>query len=390
MRGEMANPRYICHFHTPIRMPDTDAKKKQQYPERDYTAGGILGSKDYRGSTGNEEIDGMVSELVESWRVGENQALIEEMIITALNIGHDNMGVAELKLLNRNLKELRKADNVFRPYSHRRKVTVYGSARTKPGEPEFEAAKTFSKTMQEHGCMVITGAGHGIMGAANEGAGRRDSFGLNIALPFEQSANETVLGDHKLITFNYFFTRKLTFVKEADGVALFPGGFGTMDEGFELLTLMQTGKAKILPIVMVDAPGGTYWKTFVQFLEEHLLRLELISEEDFSLFKVTDDLDEAVDELLTFYRNFHSYRWVGDQLIFRLLHPLTKNAVAKLGHEFDDILQEPGFKLRPALPEECDEPTLERLPRLVCTPHHHRYGRHRELIDAINLAACES
>ena len=361
----------------------------QQFPEKDYTAGGILGSKDHRGTTGNEEIDQMVTDLVETWRVGDNRSLIEEMIITALNIGHDNMGVAELKLLNRNLKELRKADNVFRPYSHRRKVTVYGSARTKPGEAEFEAAKDFSRIMQEHGCMVITGAGDGIMGAANEGAGRRDSFGLNIALPFEQSANETILGDHKLITFNYFFTRKLTFLKEADAVALFPGGFGTMDEGFELLTLMQTGKAKILPMVMVDAPGNTYWKTFVQFLEEHLLRRGLISPEDFSLFKVTDDLDAAVEELLTFYRNFHSYRWVGDRLVFRLQHALTKDAIGKLESEFDDLLAKPGFRLRPALPEERNEPTLERLPRLVCTPIQGRYGRHRELIDAINLAACE-
>ncbi len=368
-------------------MAEPDPKKTA--PERDYTAGGILASKPHHGTTGNDEIDAKVAELVSEWRVGDKQALIEEMIITALNVGHDEMGFGELKLLNRNLKELRLADNVFRPYGHRKKVTVYGSARTEPGEPEFEAAKTFSAKMLEHGYMTITGAGDGIMGAANLGAGRKDSFGLNIDLPFEQSANETIDGDHKLINFNYFFTRKLTFVKEADAVALFPGGFGTMDEGFELLTLMQTGKAKILPIVMVDAPGGTYWKTWVQFLEEHLLRRGLISPEDFSLFRVTDDLEVAIDEILGFYRNFHSYRYVGDQLVFRLQRPLTAAAIEKLGEDFADLLAKPGFRICPALKAEQNEPTLAELPRLVCRPNHSKFGRHRLLIDAINLAECE-
>ena len=167
---------------------------------------------------------------------------------------------------------------MFQPYDRERQVSVYGSARTEPGQPEYEAAKEFTDKMREHGFMTITGAGEGIMGAAQEGAGRESSFGLNIKLPFEQKANDTIIGDHKLMFFNYFFTRKLAFVKESDATALFPGGFGTMDEGFEVLTLMQTGKASIFPVVMVDAPGGSYWRTFEQFLREHLLRLKLISE----------------------------------------------------------------------------------------------------------------
>ncbi len=357
--------------------------------DRDYTAGGILASQPHRGTTGNADIDAKVADLVGDWGVGDKQALIEEMIITALNIGHDDMGFGELKLLNRSLKELRLADEVFRPFGNRRKVTVYGSARTKPDEPEFLAAKAFSKKMLDHDFMTITGAGDGIMGAANEGAGRGDSFGLNISLPFEQGANATIAGDHKLIDFNYFFTRKLTFVKEADAVALFPGGFGTMDEGFELLTLMQTGKAKILPIVMVDAPGGTYWKTYVQFLEEHLLRRGLISPDDFALFTVTDDIGVAVDEIINFYKNYHSYRYVGDELVFRLLKPLTKKAVAALGDEFGDLLAEPGFRISGSLKAERNEPAIADLPRLVCRPNHSKYGRHRLLIDAINLAECE-
>ena len=363
--------------------------RSQNRPERDYTAGGILGSVPHHGTTGNDEIDAKIADLVSEWRVGDKQALIEEMIITALNIGHDDMGFGELKLLNRSLKELRLADNVFRPYGHRRKVTVYGSARTQPDKPEFLAAKAFSERMLEHDFMTITGAGDGIMGAANEGAGRKDSFGLNINLPFEQGANKTIAGDNKLIDFNYFFTRKLTFVKEADAVALFPGGFGTMDEGFELLTLMQTGKAKILPIVMVDAPGGTYWKTYLQFLEEHLLRRGLISEDDFALFKVTDDIQEAVDEICNFYKNYHSYRYVGDELVFRLQEPLSENAVAALGEEFGDLLAKPGFRICSALKAEKNEPALDDLPRLVCRPNHSKYGRHRLLIDAINVAECE-
>jgi len=328
-----------------------------------------------------------VEQLVADWGGGENHGLIEELIITALRIAEDDVGEADLKLFNRTLKELRASSQVFAPYDHERKVAVYGSARTQPGQPEYEAAKDFADKMREHGFMTITGAGEGIMGAAQEGAGRESSFGLNIKLPFEQSANDTIIGDHKLLTFNYFFTRKLAFVKESDAAVLFPGGFGTMDEGFEVLTLMQTGKASVFPIVMVDAPGGSYWKTFEQFIREHLFRLSLISEEDFNLFKVTDSVDEAVREVLHFYRVFHSYRYVRDKMVIRLKRNIQARALGRLNREFEDLLVSGKIRQRDALKEERNEKSIIGLPRLVFRVKRSRPGRIRQLINAIN--ACD-
>lgn len=327
-----------------------------------------------------------IKKLVADWGCVGSPALIEELVMTALKIGHDDTGVAELKLLNRALKEMRYANKVFRPYRHSRKVTVFGSARTKPGEAEYEVADEFARKMVEHGFMVITGAGPGIMGAAQEGATRERSFGLRIELPFEAGANPIIDGDEKLINFNYFFTRKLSFVKEAHAVALFPGGFGTMDEGFEVLTLIQTGKAVICPIVMVDAPGGTYWKTFATFLRDHLLRLGLISPEDFSLFKIFDNVDEAVEEIMNFYRVFNSYRYVREKLVIRLNHALTTAALDDLNARFGSLLVKGKFIQGKALREERNEQLLADLPRLICRPNRRDYGRMREMIDAINQA----
>jgi uncharacterized protein (TIGR00730 family) len=249
------------------------------------------------------------------------------------------------------------------------------------------AAEEFSRRMwQEHGYMTITGGGDGIMGAAQRGAGRENSFGLNIRLPFEQRANETIHGDPKLVNFNYFFTRKLNFVKETQAVALFPGGFGTMDESFELLTLMQTGKGRILPVVLVDRPGGGYWKTWFAFLGDYLLKLGLVSQDDFNLFKMTGSVDEAIAEIVQFYRNYHSYRWVGQRMVFRLQRKLTDPAVKKLNTEFADLLAEGEIVQSSALPEEKNEPEMADLPRLVLLPHRRNFGRFRRLIDAMNLA----
>ena len=357
--------------------------------ERDFTGGGIIGAPEFVGSTGDPDMDAQVSELVRKWDCTKSPALIEELLVTALNIGHDDIGVGDLKLLNRSLKELRSAMLGFRPYRHHRKVVVYGSARTDPEQPEFKAAMALSQTMLRHGFWTITGAGEGIMGAAQKGAGRDQSFGLNIRLPFEQSANETIHGDSKLHYFNYFFTRKLTFVKEADAVALFPGGFGTMDECFEVLTLMQTGKMQILPIVMVDAPGGTYWKTFLQFVKDHLLRLELISPQDLHFFKITDQLDEAVEEICGFYRVFHSYRFVGSRLVLRLENRITRKALDRINEEFGDLLKKGKFELKKALKAEANEPNIANLPRIVFTPLLKNFGRFRQLIDALNAAETE-
>lgn len=351
---------------------------------RDFTGGGIFGQPPSYGTTGNRDFDHRIGSLVDDWACGETAPLVRELIVTALKMGRDSLSQGDMKLYARSLKEMRRASLVFGPYEDERKLSIFGSARTKPHEPEFNAAVTFAKKMREAGFMTITGAGPGIMEAAQEGAGRDGSFGLNIKLPFEQSANPTIHGDEKLINFNYFFTRKLAFVKESDAIAAFPGGFGTMDELFEVLTLIQTGKAQVVPIVLIDAKGGTYWKTWFRFIQDHLHRLGLISDEDFHLFKVTDDLDEAVEEIAGFYRNFHSYRYVGKRLVMRLQNPVTPELLGRLDTDFSDLIEEGAYHTCEALPEECDEPSLRDLPRLIATKKRGLTGRFRQLINCVN------
>jgi uncharacterized protein (TIGR00730 family) len=353
---------------------------------QDFTAGGTNALRASFASSGNEEFDRRIRELVSDWGVRENQDLIAEMIVTALRMGSDAVPVADLKLINRSLKELKQAAKVFAPYQGIRKVAVFGSARTGDESPEFTAAEAFSARMRDLGYMIITGGGDGIMGAAQRGAGREHSFGLNIRLPFEQRANETIDGDAKLVLFNYFFTRKLNFLKETHAVALFPGGFGTMDEGFECLTLMQTGKARIIPIVLVDKPGGAYWKTWTEFLHRHLLDQGLVSRDDFHLFRVTDNLEDAITEILQFYKNFHSYRWVGPEMVIRLEQSISHRAIERLNEEFVDLFERRPLHAGKPLRQEQDEPELSRLPRLICRPHRRNFGRMRQLINAINLA----
>jgi len=352
----------------------------------DFTAGAIhaLPTRP-ASSTGNAEIDARIKQLIEDWDAGKSSNLIQEMIITALKMGHDGLSVADLKLFSRSLKELRYSARVFAPYAQCKKVVVFGSARIQPGEPSYIAAEDFARKMQQHGYMAITGGGDGIMGAAQRGAGRAHSFGLNIRLPFEQRANETIEGDPKLINFNYFFTRKLNFLKETHAVAVFPGGFGTLDEGFEVLTLMQTGKARLLPYVMVDQPGGGYWETWRSFIADYLLKQGLVSKDDFHLFKITHDVDSAVAEILKFYKNYHSYRWVGSRMVIRLQqNKLTDAAIIHLNETFGDILQSGAIVQTVALPEEQNEPDLANLPRIVFTPHRTNFGRLRLLINAVN------
>jgi len=357
---------------------------EQVEEERDFTAGGIFSLPRTPGSTGDKEMDARVRQLVADWACGENNPLIEELIITSLRIGKDCLLEADLKLFNRALKEMRASSRVFNPYAHERKISIFGSARTEPGKPEYEAAKTFANRLQEFGFMTITGAGDGIMGAAQAGAGRDQSFGLNIKLPFEQGANEVIEGDHKLITYNYFFTRKLAFVKEADAVALFPGGFGTMDEGFEVLTLIQTGKATIIPIVMVDPVGSTYWKTWLQFVTDHLLRLGLISPDDLHLFKIVQGVEAGVEEVLKFYANYHSYRFVRQKMVIRMHRQLPLDEIDRLNTDFADILAKGEFEAATALPEESNEEAIIDLPRLVFNAQRGKAGRIRQLIDRIN------
>ena len=356
---------------------------------QDFTGGGIhaLPSRTTR-STGDAEFDRKVKELVGEWGGAEKTSgLIEELIITALKMARDGVSLADLKLFNRSLREMRNATKVFAPYRAKQKVVVFGSARTASSEVEYQAAEVFAEKMRDLGYMIMTGGGDGIMGAAQKGAGRDASFGLNIRLPFEQRANETIDGDQKLINFNYFFTRKLHFVKESHAVALFPGGFGTMDEAFEVLTLMQTGKARILPVVMVDKPNGTYWHTWNSFLAEYLLKLGLISAEDFNLFKVTDSVDAAIEEIQQFYRNFVSYRWVDQKLVLRIRTAITDGALDEICQNFRDIIGTNHVEQTVALPEESNEPELAGLPRLVFVPVKKNFGRLRMFIDAVNAAS---
>jgi len=336
------------------------------------------------------EWDAKVRRLVSEWGANKNPELIEEMIITALKMARDQMNVADLKLINRSLKEMRYAAKVFGPYAAYRKVAVFGSARIPPDAPEFKVAEEFGHRMVEENYMVITGGGDGIMGAAQTGAGREHSFGLNIRLPFEQRANVIIEGDSKLINFNYFFTRKLNFVKETHAFAMFPGGFGTMDETFEVLTLMQTGKARIIPVVLLDRPGGTYWETWMRFLTDHLFKLGFVSDDDFHMFKIVDDVDQAVAEILQFYKVYSSVRWVGEQLVIRLSQRLTTEAVAKLNERFADLVRKGKIRQTSALPQEKNEPDIWNQPRLVLSPHRRDFGRFRQLIDAINVAEVES
>jgi uncharacterized protein (TIGR00730 family) len=300
---------------------------------------------------------------------------IRQVVVSALRLMRDDASRGDLKLINSALKELRHSFHVFAPYKHARKVAVFGSARTQPGHPDWEQARSFAERMVAEDWMLITGAGGGIMGAAQGGAGRESSFGVNIRLPFEQDANLVIAGDPKLINFRYFFTRKLIFVKEAHAIALFPGGFGTHDEGFEALTLMQTGKGEILPVVFVDAPGGSYWSEWIGFLSSHLRGREMISEEDLSLFRVTDDLDTAVEEITGFYRNYHSSRYVGDLLVLRVRRGPDQEQLGALNRDFPDLLAGGEIELRSVLPREAGE--VDHYPRIALRFNHRSVGRLR-------------
>ncbi len=363
-------------------------KKPLQAPhEKDFTGGMTLAAScNFIGTTGDKAQDKEILALAEKLADGDRSCLLAEMMITAVRLSKGAGTNGDIKLLNRSLKEMSYANEVFAPYRDDRKVAVFGSARTKPSEDEYKTAVRFSKRMKEEGFMTITGAGPGIMAAGNEGAGRDYSFGLNINLPFETSANEFILNDEKLIDFNYFFTRKLSFVKEADAAVAFPGGVGTMDELFEALTLIQTGKATVYPIVLVDAKGGTYWKFWLQFIEEHLMRLNLISRTDFALFKVTDDIEVAVEEILQFYKNFHSYRYIGDKLVLRLQTKLTDEAVEELNKEYKDIIKDGALEQTTALDGEILEEDLADMPRIVLRHKRRDFGRLRMLIDSVNIA----
>jgi hypothetical protein len=312
------------------------------------------------------------------------EQLIQHIKETADKLIRDQTNRGDIKLLSTALKELRYAFKVFAAYRRRRKVAIFGSARTRPDQPVYGLAVEFGRQMAEAGFMVITGASSGIMEAGHVGAGRENSIGLNIMLPFEQEANSVIAGDIKLMQMKYFFTRKLMFVKEADAIALFPGGFGTLDEGFEVLTLLQTGKTHMFPIVLVDEPGGTYWKRWEEFIEEAVLGNGMISPADLALYHRVAAVGEAVEHITCFYRVYHSMRYVGGDLVLRLQRPLADRLLERIREDFADIVQRGTFEQCPALPAESTDPHLAHLPRLRFRFDRYRLGRLRMLIDLIN------
>ncbi len=310
--------------------------------------------------------------------------LIDQILDSAEKLRRDNTSRGDLKILSRAIRELRYAFKVFAPYRGGRKVTVFGSARTEPFAPAFQQAIDFGRAMADRDWFIVTGAASGIMEAGHVGAGRERSMGLNIMLPFEQESNPIIAGDPKLVHMKYFFTRKLMFVKECDAVCLLPGGFGTLDEGLEVMTLLQTGKRDMVPIVFLDAPGGDFWSAWQEFVVQRQLRDGLISEEDLSLYIVTDSVDKAVSEIMGFYRVYHSMRFVRRQLVFRLQETPADVLLKGLNTYFRDVLVGGDFVVGSALSEEKDEPELADMPRLVFQFNRRNLGRLRQLIDCIN------
>ena len=310
--------------------------------------------------------------------------LIQQIKESADKLAGDKTSRGDLKLLSRTLRELRYAFKVFTPYRSRRKVTVFGSARTRPDEATYRQAVAFGKAMADQHWLVVTGAASGIMEAGHVGAGRENSMGLNIMLPFEQYANPIIAGDSKLVHMKYFFTRKLMFVKECDAVCLLPGGFGTLDEGLEVLTLLQTGKRDLVPVVFLDAPGGQFWIDFQRYVERRLLGGGMISTDDLALYKLTDSVDVAVAEIMQFFKNYHSMRYVKNKLVLRLKEAPSPDLLAAINEEFADILNGGDFAIGGPLPDEKDEPDLANYVRLIFRFNRRSLGRLRLLIDSLN------
>jgi uncharacterized protein (TIGR00730 family) len=330
------------------------------------------------------ELKRRIQELIDYKGGGFNPDNVSDIVENALKLLKDVQDSGDVRVIQTALRELRFAFKLFAPYAHMRKVTMFGSARTAPTRPEYQQAVDFSRKIVQAGFMVITGAGPGIMQAGNEGAGPEKSFGANIRLPWEQSANPIIREDKKLVTFKYFFTRKLIFIRHSDALALFPGGFGTMDEGYEALTLMQTGKSQLMPLVLIDRPGGTYWKTWDKHVREHLLRDELISPEDLCLYQITDDTDQAVRMITRFYRNFHSTRFVKDLFVIRLKHAPSDSALQAMNEDFADINTGAPIQRIEPTPEEVEDNEHVELPRIAFNFNRKDYGRLRQMIDVLN------
>lgn len=333
----------------------------------------------------NGPVDEGIQELIELACGIRRPGIVREMILASLKAGQEDDGGVDLKLMNTSLKEMRFTAKAFSAYRDVKKVTVFGSARTRPDETAYKMARLLGQRLSESGYMVITGGGSGIMQAVNEGAGPEYSFGVNIRLPFEQKSNPVIEGNLKSISYKYFFNRKVAFLKESDAIALFPGGFGTLDEAMETLTLVQTGKRNPVPLILVDEPGGTYWIRWIEFITETLLAQGYVSKSGLTLFERVDSVDDALQRINHFYSRYHSLRYIDDRLVIRLTSSIDQGKMEELRIRFLDILRSQGeIYLSGPLPEEIDEPEIGHLPRLILDFKREDFGRLRELIDAIN------
>jgi uncharacterized protein (TIGR00730 family) len=338
-----------------------------------------------RSRTGDPDVDERLEELLDAAGVQANRDQMRDIIATALRLGTDGSDSLDLKITKVALREMQEGFEMFTPYRHMRKITMFGSARTLPSDPLYAQARDLAGELARHNWSTVTGAGPGIMAAGLEGAGRENSFGINIRLPFEQEANEFIVSDPKLVSMKYFFTRKLLLIKESDGYAVLPGGFGTLDEAFELLTLLQTGKAMPAPIVLLEVPGGSYWHSWEEWLSKEVEARNLIGAQDRHLYRITDSVAEAATEILGFYRNYHSLRWVGNTMVIRLEAPPAHDEVAALSEEFADIVVGGEIHaLKGPLPPEARSDDHPELPRIGLRFDRVSFARLRLLIDALN------
>ncbi len=331
-----------------------------------------------------EEIEADIERLIADAGIGHQTDQISGIVRTALGMGQDRADRLNLKIANFALSEMRSAFQIFQPYGHTPKVTIFGSARTQPDDPVYHQTHAVAEAIAAKGWMVVTGAGPGTMQAAMEGAGRERSLGVSIRLPFEEAANQVIAGDPKLVSMKYFFTRKLMLVKESLGFVAMPGGFGTLDEIVEVLTLQQTGKAVPTPIVLLDAAGDTYWHGFREFVEGEMVTRGLVSPDDMTRVHVTDDADDAVAEILQFWRNYDSLRWVGKRLVLRLRADPTEDEIASLNDRFGHLLAEGRIERSGPLPPEVSGHDKVQLPRLVLVLDQWKIGSLHHLIRAIN------
>ncbi|MFM5896578.1 MAG: LOG family protein [Dolichospermum sp.] len=330
-----------------------------------------------------------ISELIDRLPTLKHRQFIQHCLSTILRLADIDIERLDWKILSAALADMERGFKLFYHYRHIRKITIFGSARLAPETPAYQMAVAFSRAVCQLGFMIITGGGGGIMQAGQEGAGRDNSFGLNIQLPFEQQANPIIEGDTKLINFKYFFTRKLFLLKESDAVALFPGGFGTQDEAFECMTLSQTGKFGPVPLVLIDQPGGDYWHSWSEYIDEKLVKRGLVSTDDPSLYTITDNLEVACNVITSFYQVYHSSRYVGNQLVIRLKADLSNEQVEALNSNFSDILVTGKIVKSQALPEEGQDETSD-LPRLVLYFNQRDLGRLYQMIGVINQVVIPS